>query len=153
FATTLPAINISFVPSDPDMMIQGADGNSQVAAGSGKLFAISFKNPNSRKAKSDGFAVLVNGELRQNKDLVNSFSKEAIIPRALGPVPCGSVFTANRQYEIFRVSEKRKGKAGVLFVGPPMREVGKDTGRLEESKSVYKAQVIGIMPDAKPVDA
>ena len=95
-----PVINVKFNVTELDGSIEGAAGFTQVASGSGAAFPVRFSNPENRKAKLDGFAVLVNGEVKGGNGLAYSLTSTAIVPRHLGPIPCNTVFTSNRAYDI-----------------------------------------------------
>ncbi|MCU1349657.1 MAG: hypothetical protein JWO56_2687 [Acidobacteria bacterium] len=98
FAAANPTIRVKLNTTAPGLTIDGAAGPVDVASGSGVAFPIRFGNPNDKYAFSDGFAVLVNGELRSGDRLVQSFHSKGIVPRNIGPIPCSLVFTANRSF-------------------------------------------------------
>jgi hypothetical protein len=100
FAAANPVINVKFGLTEAGMTIEGAGADTQIATGSGAAFPLRFTDPNDRKAKADGFAVLVNGELKSGERLIQSFRAEATVPRNLGPMPCSMVFAANKAYQI-----------------------------------------------------
>jgi hypothetical protein len=106
FAPSIPAVDVRLTPTDPDMTIEGAGPNPQVGTGSGVFFAIGSKSQ--RKVNSNGFVVLVNGELKQGDRLLQSFRADATVPRNLGPISCDSVFTAGKRYELMVSSNKNK---------------------------------------------
>jgi hypothetical protein len=98
FAAANPTIRVKLGATQPGLTIDGAAGPVDIASGSGVAFPIRFGNPNDKYAQSDGFAVLVNGELRSGDRLVQSFHSKGIVPRNIGPIPCSLVFTANRSF-------------------------------------------------------
>jgi hypothetical protein len=100
FAAANPVISVKFSVTEPGMTIEGGVGSIDIASGSGAAFPVRFSNSTDRKAQFDGFAVLVNGELKSGNQLVQSFRSEAVVPRNVGPVPCSMVFTPNRPFEI-----------------------------------------------------
>jgi len=100
FAAANPVIKVKLNVTEPGMTIDGAAGPVDIDAGSGAAYPIRFGNPNDKNAQADGFAVLVNGELKSGGRLVQSFRSEAIVPRNVGPIPCSVVFTASRSFVI-----------------------------------------------------
>lgn len=100
FAASNPVITVRFNPTEPGMVIDGAQARQQIATGSGVAFPIRAPASAGARSKANGFVVLVNGELRNGNQLVQSFRSEAVIPRDLGPLPCNSILTANRVYEM-----------------------------------------------------
>ena len=100
FAAANPVISVKFSVTEPGMTIEGGVGSVNIASGSGAAFPVRFESPNDRKAQFDGFAVLVNGELKSGGQLVQSFRSEAVVPRNVGPIPCSLIFTSNRPFEI-----------------------------------------------------
>jgi hypothetical protein len=100
FAAANPTITVRVVPTERDMTIEGAGGPIVVATGSGAAFPVRFEDPDNRKATSDGFTVLVNGELMSGDRLVQSFRAEATVPQNLGPTPCDLVLSENGHYEL-----------------------------------------------------
>lgn len=100
FAASTPVIDVKFGVTDTGMSIEGGDGKVQVATGSGASYPIRFSAAGDRRALADGFAVLVNGELKSGGKLIQSFHAEATVPRNLGPTPCALVFGANRRYRM-----------------------------------------------------
>jgi hypothetical protein len=100
FAAANPVITVKFSVTEPGMTIENGVGLVNIASGSGAAFPVRFNSPNDRKAQFDGFAVLVNGELKSGGQLVQSFRSEAVVPRNVGPLPCSLIFTPNRSFEI-----------------------------------------------------
>jgi hypothetical protein len=99
FAASMPVIDVKFGVTDAGMSIEGGDGKVQIATGSGASYPVRFSAARDRRALADGFAVLVNGELKSGGKLIQSFHAEATVPRNLGPTPCALVFGANRNYQ------------------------------------------------------
>jgi hypothetical protein len=99
FAASAPVVDVKFGVTDVGMSIEGGDGKVQIATGSGASYPIRFTAPGDRRALADGFAVLVNGELRSGGKLIQSFHAEATVPRNLGPTPCALVFGGSRNYQ------------------------------------------------------
>jgi hypothetical protein len=116
FAASTPVIDVTFEVTDPGMTVQGVQGTTQIASGSGAAFPVHFTNSDDRKAMSDGFAVLVNGKLKSGDKLIQSFRSEATVPRNLGALPCSSVFGANRTYE-FGMIDPEKPEGGPTHWG------------------------------------
>lgn len=111
FAASTPVVDVKFAVTDVGMSIEGADGKVQIATGSGASFPVRFSAAADRRALADGFAVLVNGELKSGGKLIQSFHAEATVPRNLGPTPCALVFGANRNYQVgFTDPETREVK-------------------------------------------
>ena len=100
FAASTPVIDVKFGVTEAGMSIEGAAGKVQIAAGSGAAYPIRFSNADDRRALGDGFAVLVNGELKSGGNLIQSFHAEASVPRNLGPTPCATVFGPHRNYQV-----------------------------------------------------
>lgn len=139
FAAANPVINVKFAVPEPGMTVEGAAGETQVATGSGVAFPVTFRNPSDRKAIADGFAVLVNGELKSGDRLIQSFRSEATVPRNLGPLPCSLVFSENQAYELGVFDTKRGamnwGTAQISTMGqrPPGPQQGLSyTGRVTQ---------------------
>ena len=109
FAAANPVVNVKLGVTDPGITVEGGAGELHIAAGSGAAFPVRFSNPKDSKALAEGFAILVNGELKSAGRLVQSFRSEAIVPRVLGPVPCSAVFSANQNYQI-GVVDSRTGE-------------------------------------------
>jgi hypothetical protein len=100
FAAANPVITVKFSVTEPGTTIEGGAGPVNIASGSGAAFPVRFSDPSDRKAQIDGFAVLVNGELKSGGQLVQSFRSEAVVPRNVGPMPCSLIFTPNRPFEV-----------------------------------------------------
>lgn len=100
FAASAPVIDVKFGVTEAGMSIEGAPGKVQIATGSGAAYPIRFSNADDRRALADGFAVLVNGELRSGGNLIQSFHAEATVSRNLGPTPCAMVFGPHRNYQL-----------------------------------------------------
>jgi hypothetical protein len=100
FAASMPVVDVKFGVTDAGMSIEGGEDKVQIATGSGASYPIRFSAPRDRRARADGFAVLVNGELKSGGKLIQSFHAEATVPRNLGRTPCALVFGANRNYQV-----------------------------------------------------
>jgi hypothetical protein len=108
FAASTPVIDVKFGVTDAGMSIEGGEGKVQIATGSGASYPIRFSAPRDRRALADGFAVLVNGELKSGGRLIQSFHAEATVPRNLGATPCALVFGANRNYQFGAVDPETR---------------------------------------------
>lgn len=100
FAASMPVVDVKFAVTDAGMTIEGASDKLQVATGSGTVFPLRFSTPGDRRAIVDGFAVLVNGELKSGGNLIQSFHAEAVVPRNIGETPCSFTFAVNKTYQV-----------------------------------------------------
>ena len=100
FAAANPVVMVKFTATEPGITVEGAGTPVEIAGGSGASFPVRFTDATDTKARWDGFAVLVNGELKSGSQLVQSFRSEAVVPRHVGPIPCKVVFTGSRSFTI-----------------------------------------------------
>jgi hypothetical protein len=106
FATS---IDVRFVVPQSGIEIEAAGPESTIGMGSGTAFAIRFNDSNDRKAKTEGFAVLVNGQVKKDGSVVRSFQANAGVPDDIAhaatygtgrPIACTGFFQENKQYSI-----------------------------------------------------
>lgn len=100
FAAVNPVISVKFGMTEPGMTIDGVTGPIDVAGGTGAAYSIRFAETNGAGAESNGFVVLVNGELKSGNQLVQSFRSEAVVPRHVGPIPCSVIFAAGKSFTV-----------------------------------------------------
>jgi hypothetical protein len=140
FAAANPVIGVSFSVTEPGMTIERGAGQIDIASGSGAAFPVRFSDSNDRKAQVDGFAVLVNGELKSGGHLVQSFRSEAVVPRAIGPISCSVIFAPNRAFDIGVLDSKTEQMNWATGLGFMM------LARTEERRSKLPGPFIPAAP-------
>ena len=106
FATS---INVRFVVPQTGVQIEASGLESEIGMGSGTAFALRFNDPNDRRAKTEGFAVLVNGQVKKDNSVVRSFQANAAVPDDIShavtygmgqPNACTRLFHENTKYRL-----------------------------------------------------
>jgi hypothetical protein len=138
FAASTPVIDVKFGVTEAGMSIEGGAGKVQIATGSGAAYPIRFNNPGDPRALADGFAVLVNGELKSGGSLIQSFHAEASVPRNLGPTPCARVFDLHRNYQMV-VLDPDTGEAKIAGEFSTAEKLPSDQHEVE----VYRIEELG----------
>jgi hypothetical protein len=105
FATARPSVRVTFPQQSDGMSIVGARDGVNIGTGTGTAFPIRFGSEQDARAKEASFTVLVNGEVGQSGQSLNSFRAEAVIPAHIGPVSCRRVFSAGQTYQLAMQSE------------------------------------------------
>ena len=123
FATS---INVGFVVPQSGVEIEASEPEKEIGMGSGTSFAIRFKDSNDRKAKTEGFAVLVNGRVKKDGTVVRSFQANAVVPDDIRhaatygighPIACTSVFQENKEYRIVMTAAQTMVESKLVIGG------------------------------------
>ena len=125
-ASISPEVELNFVSPDPDVVVAASQGGVfsrllgsntvKLASGSGAGFALRFKTPNAR-ARYQGFAILINATARDGRRHLMDFHEQAIVPSAMGEVPCDLLIQPGREYEYVTYTNGLTPDQVALFKG------------------------------------